>query len=246
MSSCFTFAACGRIGFDASGGWSTNGDAITADTALVDAATTPFLRCDGVDDVVDITVGSPVRIRTLELRVRVPDAAGAVSQNRMLSADRASASASAGIAIDTLNPPLGLRASLAANSTFSGVSGGRTIGTGWMHVALVFDDTTATASFDLYIDGTHDVGTTGPPSPIADFDHAQLCGGFAPTVVFTRVDIDWMRLSSNVRYTGSYSPPASPQVDSNTVMLFDFDGLTFDDRTGTSVANVAGGATIVP
>ncbi len=86
--------ACGRLGFD------ERTQPATGDAPAPDAVSTAFLRCDGVDDVVNLTFAAPVRIRTLEMRVRVPDPDTATSANFMMSASRPSQNGFAGVGIE--------------------------------------------------------------------------------------------------------------------------------------------------
>lgn len=236
-------AGCGRLGFETSSIGAPDASAGDAAPTVDAGSETPFVRCDGVDDGIDYVLPVGYRIRTLEMRVRVPDAEGAQSGNYMVRAHTAQALESAGYSIDTVNPPPGLRANLAANAASTSVSGGRAIGTGWMHVAQVISESGATTRQELYLDGTHDVGAAGPPSPIPDFDTIELCRGLG--MVFTRIDIDWVRLSSTPRYAGTFAPPAQPVVDPDTVVLLDFDDPGFDNRVGTGYSVIVGGPMVV-
>lgn len=234
-----TATACGRVSFDAFGGADA---AAPFDGAPVDTAATTFLRCDGVDDLVDLDLGSPRRVRTLEARVRIADPTNAASGNRILSVDDGTTNTHAGIAIDTVNPPIGFTASLAANENSTGVGGGVAIGPDWTAIALVFDDNGTNVPYELFVNGAHDVDVPGPPSPLNDFLHAELCGGL--TTQRTAVDIDWVRLSSVPRYTAAYVPPVTPPLDDDTLVLVDFDDLTFDDRAGNATPSTSGSVMI--
>jgi hypothetical protein len=64
-------------------------------------------------------------------------------------------------------------------------------------------------------------------------------------MAFSRVDIDWVRLSSSRRYVAEFTPPATPILDGDTVFVIDFDDLTFDVRGDAATVSASGSPTIV-
>lgn len=102
----------------------------------------------------------------------------------------------------------------------------------WVHVAFAYDGSTT----KIFKDGV-ELSTTGTFTGSIDTT-SNLYAGFRSDVWFFDGLIDEIRISDNVRYTGSFTVPNAPFVtDANTSGLWHFDdgsGLTVADSSTNS------------
>ncbi|MFA5932467.1 MAG: LamG-like jellyroll fold domain-containing protein [Microgenomates group bacterium] len=120
-------------------------------------------------------------------------------------------------------------------------------GSGWYHVAMVFDQGT----FRTFINGK----LTATQGPIAgalldNSSQGTLYIGGTPDNISGlgtaykgfNGDIDEIRFSNNARYAGDFTPPATPFVeDANTLALWHYDGNFADQinrKTGQTFGSV--------
>lgn len=152
--------------------------------------------------------------------------------------------ASYALYLDGDNPSLAIACdgkTLLAVPTFASIAQDQ-----WTHVAATFDATTTTGA--IYVNGQAGgstnfscapLATTGVPLQIAYNDPA---GGRSLQGL-----MDDARLSSVVRYTGAFTPPASLVPDADTLALFRFEGsggtLTDESSLANHAMVVDGGAT---
>ncbi|MCB9764742.1 MAG: hypothetical protein H6739_33510 [Alphaproteobacteria bacterium] len=104
----------------------------------------------------------------------------------------------------------------------------------WTHIAWTWDQNRGRV--DLYIDGSR-VDTTTIDGPLANADGAIYLGSsphVAPSEGFTGLLAD-VRLSSTVRYDGTFSPDAYLESDTETLFLFHL-----DEGLGTLVSDASG------
>ncbi|RRR73918.1 MAG: LamG domain-containing protein, partial [Candidatus Viridilinea halotolerans] len=106
----------------------------------------------------------------------------------------------------------------------------------WTHVAATFNGSQAT----LYVNG---VAGTSVAIGAVTFGDGLFVGGH-PSFNNFAGQLDELRLSNSVRYTGSFTPPSALfSLDGNTRALFGFDegsGQTTSDRSGNGYSLTLG------
>lgn len=138
-----------------------------------------------------------------------------------------------------------------AATTFSFPAGVLTLNT-YQHVALVRSGSSLTVYVDGVSAGTQTI--TDPTNQLGLYYANNVCvGGNANNASFWSGQIDEVRISRVVRYTGAFSPPASafagdvasdPVLDATTQFLQHFNAIESDEAGGDLLA-VDAGATLV-
>lgn len=116
----------------------------------------------------------------------------------------------------------------------------------WHHVAMTYDDT-GTRLVRVFIDGAEPAYTSqtaASGSYIADAPFNLGIGNriLSPTRAWFGL-IGWCRVSDNLRYTGSFTPPSRcspPAIDGNTAAQWNMQegtGTTVDNAEGTSASD---------
>jgi hypothetical protein len=128
---------------------------------------------------------------------------------------------------------------LSGGSYFS-VGGTASINNGaWHHVAVTYDGT----NMVTYVDGSQDATTTtsgGPLAAASQLDLGVMSGVYGYQYYGT---LDEVRISSVVRYTGTFTPAYHPDADSDTIALWHFGedgGSTAYDVTGNHNGGLQG------
>lgn len=108
------------------------------------------------------------------------------------------------------------------------------------HVAATYDDA-GDRKTRIFVDGI--LFATAPAAAVgAVFDDADgnLLIGLTPAAYFYKGSMGWIRISNNIRYTTTFTPPSRfsyPDVDANTVRLF-----KLNEGTGTTIIDYSSNA----
>jgi hypothetical protein len=183
---------------------------------------------------------------------------GWIDGNIVLDRDRNSLPRAFGLALGNGRVAFGANVDNAAIATLCGSRG--VLDGQWHHVAI----TRSTAGeIRLFVDGQADGSIGGVAGDLSYPDNGQpdpsRCGGGCPNDPFLVIGaekhdaapgqlafnglIDELRLSTNLRYTGNFTPSATPfSSDGNTAALYHFDEATSGNcTTGTVIGDSASG-----
>jgi len=110
----------------------------------------------------------------------------------------------------------------------------------WHHFAFTFDGASNDRRF-VYVDGVSVLSELADTRAITDDAAASLCIGNRPAGDRGFIGkIGWLRISNNVRYTATFTPPQRlvyPTVDVNTLRLF-----KMNEGTGTTIVDYSSNA----
>ena len=107
----------------------------------------------------------------------------------------------------------------------------------WHHVAGCRSISGSTVQLTLFWDGTQVASASGPTTAIGSPTDVRLGSLTYATTDGLGGDIDEVRVSNTLRYTGSFAPQPRLLNDSSTVVLLHFDsvtGTTFVDSSSNS------------
>ena len=115
----------------------------------------------------------------------------------------------------------------------------------WNHLALTYGGTNS----ELWVNGVKD-GTTALTGTISNASNSVTIGSNGSNGELFKGTMDELRISSSVRYTGTFTPTREPFTpDSDTVALYHFDetsGTTADNAEGTAALDGTLGGTFNP
>jgi hypothetical protein len=120
----------------------------------------------------------------------------------------------------------------------------------WHHIAVTRNS--ATGALALFVDGVPDGTATGPTGDISYRDGRATTWPNDPFLVLGAEKHDFsplfpsysgwfeeLRISTNIRYTGAFTPPTEPfGTDANTALLYHF-----DEGTGNQITDTSGNGT---
>lgn len=136
----------------------------------------------------------------------------------------------------------GLTAQVYYTPTFAwtATSGSSLVGS-WHHVAMTFD-AAGDKKVNIFVDGverSYSTDQAATSTIAADAAASLLVGTFNTGTEYSfDGDIGWIRVSNNVRYTGTFTPvsrKSPPSTDANTLLL-----ARLTEGTGTSIADSSG------